>query len=48
MNNLLIEVIEEGIVILLNDEHLPKAESPIEVTEEGIVITLNDEHPLKA
>ena len=30
----LIEVIEEGIDICVNDEHLLKAEYPISVTEE--------------
>ena len=38
-----IEVIKEGIVICVNDEH-PEKEYSIEVTEEGIVICINDEH----
>ena len=42
-----IEIIEEGIVILINDEHPEKAFFPILVTEEGIVIFFNDEHPKK-
>ena len=42
------DVREEGIVILVKDEHLEKAQFPIETTELGIRIYTNDEHNEKA
>lgn len=44
----LIEVTEEGIVILDNELHPAKVPTPISVAEEGIVICSNDEHSLNA
>ncbi len=38
------DVTEDGIVILVSDEHSEKAQSPMDVTEDGIVILVSDEH----
>ena len=35
-------LIDAGIVICVNDEHLLKASSPISVTDDGIVICVSD------
>mgnify|MGYP007035369046 CR=1 FL=1 len=37
-------IIEEGIVILLRDEHPSKVRSIISITEEGIEILISEEH----
>ena len=41
-------LIDDGIDICFNDEHLSKVYLPIEVTDDGIDICVNDEHWPKA
>ena len=42
------DVTDDGIEMLVSNEHPLKAQSPMDVTDDGIETFVSDEHPVKA